>query len=138
MAISKNRKKKILIVEDTDIIANYLADMLEKYGTVEIAKNGNEALIKVSLDCYDVIVSDINMPVMDGIEFYKEAIEIDSSLKNRFLFLTSSFSRNHLNFFIDNEVPFLFKPAETEDIEKAVEEILNKNTSLCDQTGREM
>jgi PleD family two-component response regulator len=47
--MTENSKKKILIVEDSEIIAKYLADILGKYGTVDIANNGQEALVKVSL-----------------------------------------------------------------------------------------
>ncbi len=130
MAVDKNGKKKILIVEDTDVIADCLADILNKYGTVDILNNGQTALIKVSLNHYDVIVSDVKMPGMNGIEFYRLAVETDSNLKNRFIFLTSSFANDHLNFFIDNDVPFLFKPASVEDVDSAVEEILNKQNAI--------
>lgn len=122
-----NGKKKILIVEDSDVITNFLADILEKYGTIDIAKNGQEALTKVSFNYFDVIVSDIKMPIMDGIEFYKSAVETDSSLKSRFLFFTSSFDDQHINFFIENNVPFLHKPAPTKDIDAEVSNILNRS-----------
>jgi CheY-like chemotaxis protein len=123
---NSGRKKKILIVEDMPPIARYVADIVEKYGTVEIAHNGQEGLTKVALEDFDIIISDIMMPVMNGIEFYKAAIEADSSLKSRFLFHTSSFSLDHLNFFIDNNVPYLMKLPDKEEMESAVSEILGR------------
>lgn len=76
------------------------------------------------------------MPVMDGIEFYKDAAESDSSLKKRFLFYTSTNSRDHLHFFIDNDVPFIFKPAAIRDIENAVEEIFRRSGNRRDEGNR--
>lgn len=125
MARTAHSEKRILIVEDTEPIANALAILLGKYGTVDIAHNGQEALTQVSLHDYDAIVSDIHMPFMNGIEFYEAAIKSDSTIKNRFMFLTSSFLEEHLNFFIDNNLPYLFKPAHSEDIENIIEEILS-------------
>lgn len=127
-----NSKKKILVVEDTVEIANSLSSLLEKYGTVDMAYNGQEALKKVSINGYDAIVSDIDMPEMNGIELYKAAVEIDSNLRRRFMFLTSSFATAHLNFFIENDLPFLFKPAEIVDIENGVEEILCRTYNCGD------
>jgi YesN/AraC family two-component response regulator len=124
--LNKDDKKKILIVEGTDEVAGYLADILTAYGIIDIAHTGQEALTKISLNHYDVIIADATMPVMDGIELYKSAVEVDAALKNRFLFLTNSFFRYYLKFFADNDVSFLFKPADIEDINNAVQEILNE------------
>jgi DNA-binding response OmpR family regulator len=125
MPPSAGNGKRILVVEDTEPIANALAMLLGKYGAVDITYNGQEALMQVALHYYDAIVSDIHMPFMNGIEFYKAAIEIDSTIKNRFMFLTSSFSEEHLNFFINNNLPYLFKPARAEEVESLIEEILS-------------
>lgn len=71
---------KVLLVDD-DRAINFLNQIILKdlglNCTVEVALNGSEALdiIKVSSVCHDVILLDINMPVMDGFEFlqaYKE------------------------------------------------------------------
>jgi DNA-binding response OmpR family regulator len=117
--------KRILIVEDTEPIANALAMLLGKYGTVDIVHNGRDALMKVSLYYYDAIVSDIHMPFMNGIEFFEAATEINADIRRRFMFLTSSFSEEHLNFFIDNDVPYLFKPAQAEEIENLIGDIVS-------------
>jgi CheY-like chemotaxis protein len=63
---------KILIVEDNrdtrDLVA--LALRLEGY-TVYTASDGNEGIELVRADCPDLILSDINMPNLDGIEMVK-------------------------------------------------------------------
>jgi CheY-like chemotaxis protein len=139
MTMSMYDNKKILIVEDTDTIANSLAAILEKYGEIAIAKNGQEALIRLTLNRFDVIVSDIRMPSMDGVEFYKAAIETSPGIKDRIMFLTASFAEEHLNFFIDNDVPFLYKPAQIEEIESIICKILERSNELSEvkNTGGE-
>lgn len=66
-----NKKTKILIVDDHPIILNGLKNMfknLEEVSVVGVASNGNEAL-KILLDKnVDVVVSDLQMPEMDGFE----------------------------------------------------------------------
>lgn len=64
--------KKILLVEDNEInleVAIYL--LKETNAFVSIAKNGLEAIYKVKNEKYDVILMDIQMPVLDGYEATK-------------------------------------------------------------------
>jgi CheY-like chemotaxis protein len=122
----KNTEKKILIVEDTRVIAECLSDLLDSYGEIDIAYNGQEALAKVAFASFNAVISDVNMPVMDGIEFYRAAVKNDPGIKDRFMFFTSSFETKHLNFFIDNDVPFLFKPAQAGEIISMVTRILGR------------
>jgi DNA-binding response OmpR family regulator len=67
------RKKKILIVEDDQATAEALAFKLDKAGMdVVQAKNGMEGLAKTRADKPDLILLDVLMPVMDGMEMLKE------------------------------------------------------------------
>ncbi len=60
----------ILIVEDVKINQIVIKKMLESFGlkSIEIANHGEEALQKIKENWYDVILMDIQMPVMDGLE----------------------------------------------------------------------
>lgn len=65
-------KRKILIVEDDEINQMMIAENLEAMGmTYDTAENGKIALEKMESDDYDVVLLDIKMPVMDGIEVLK-------------------------------------------------------------------
>ncbi|MCL5055047.1 MAG: response regulator [Firmicutes bacterium] len=65
--------KKILIVEDEDGIRAFVKAYLESEGfKVLEASNGKEGLDMVLKEIPDLIITDIMMPVMDGIEFFKE------------------------------------------------------------------
>lgn len=64
--------KKILIVDDATTVRMYYRDILEQAGfTVEEAVNGLEALEKALAQAFDLVVVDINMPVMDGYAFMR-------------------------------------------------------------------
>ncbi|GAB6887500.1 response regulator [Desulfothermus okinawensis JCM 13304] len=66
--------KKILLVDDSATILMSMEGVLKRSGyEVEKAKNGKEALSKLSSGKKpDLIITDLNMPIMDGITFIKE------------------------------------------------------------------
>lgn len=90
------RKKKILIVEDDEPIIMLLVNLLSNEGTVEIAHDGREGLNKTNSSFFDVIISDIEMPVMDGINFFKMASTADETIRERFIFLPDPHQKNIL------------------------------------------
>lgn len=68
------KKKNILIVDDSALMRRMLSDIInsdERFIACDTAANGLEAYDKITLkpDLYDVILLDINMPKMNGIEF---------------------------------------------------------------------
>ena len=69
------RKLKILIVDDAAVMRKIIERALRQAGLdlVEVreAGNGAEALVEVQKGSLDMILSDINMPEMDGLEFLK-------------------------------------------------------------------
>jgi CheY-like chemotaxis protein len=63
--------KKVLIVEDNNSNYILMTYILKKYYQFERAKNGQEAVEKVEKDSFDIVLMDIKMPVMDGLEATK-------------------------------------------------------------------
>lgn len=64
---------KILVADDEKDLARATRMILNYSGyDVDVAYNGKEALEKVKNDNYDIIILDIMMPIMDGIEALKE------------------------------------------------------------------
>ena len=60
--------KKILLVEDSPVIQHLTKRILHLQNfNIDTAKNGKIAIGKLSADTYDLILLDINMPVMDGL-----------------------------------------------------------------------
>ena len=70
-------KAKILIVDDEEIVRESLRDWLESMGyTVDIASCGLEALQKIKSKSFKILLTDLIMPGMDGIELMKKAKKI--------------------------------------------------------------
>ena len=66
--------KSILAIDDSKTIRDMLAFTLEDAGySFTLAEDGQKGLDALSASSFDVIITDINMPVMDGITFIKEA-----------------------------------------------------------------
>ena len=103
--------ENILIVDDEPIVSELFKALLLREGNIDIAANGQEALRKIKEKYYKLIISDVDMPIMDGLSFYSSAVEIFPTLKGRFLFITGHASAEKLDFFQQNNLRFLLKPA---------------------------
>ena len=69
--------KKILVIDDEELIIRSLAKLLEKSGfEAFVAKNGKDALVMVEEEDFDLIISDIRMPGLNGIETVKGIYKI--------------------------------------------------------------
>lgn len=65
--------KNILIAEDSSVILNLTKKILEQENyNISAAKNGQEVLDKLANNDYDLILMDINMPILDGMECSKK------------------------------------------------------------------
>jgi CheY-like chemotaxis protein len=116
--------KRILIVDDQPIILNILKAILEDLAVIETAEDGHKALSKVKGQYFDVIISDVSMPLLNGIEFYSQASKHDPDIGNRFLFYTGNPTDEYLRFFSDNNLQHLSKPAPIEQIQKSIRDML--------------
>jgi signal transduction histidine kinase len=66
------KNAKILVIEDEDDVRESYLDMFEIFGyEVDSAPNGREGVIKVTNNEFDIVITDLNMPEMDGIEVLK-------------------------------------------------------------------
>ena len=67
------QEKSVLVIDDELLIRDLLYDFfLEKGYKVSVADSGPGALEKLSKQSFDVLLVDLKMPAMDGIEFIKE------------------------------------------------------------------
>ncbi len=64
--------KHVLIIDDAALVRAYYRQALERAGyRVDEALNGLEALEKILLHSFDLLIVDVNMPQMDGITFLR-------------------------------------------------------------------
>ena len=72
---------RVLLVDDEPDFVDYIRSAVEESGvTVDVAYNGLEALAAIADSRPDVVVTDVVMPKMDGIELVKEINKIDDSI----------------------------------------------------------
>jgi len=68
--------KKILVIDDEKLVVESLKKLLKREGyDANIAKNGTEAMAQIKESDFDLIVSDIRMPDINGIEIVKKIRE---------------------------------------------------------------
>ncbi len=80
----------ILYVEDEASIREEMLEILElDFENIHVAKNGQEGLEMFQKLQPDIIISDIQMPIMDGIQMSKEILSIDPDAK---IILTTAFN----------------------------------------------
>lgn len=60
--------RTVLVVDDDGDVCQYLSHELQRYFHIETASNGQEALQRTGEHCPDLIVTDLVMPIMDGLE----------------------------------------------------------------------
>jgi len=94
---------------------------------VEIADNGTLALERIRNNKYSVILLDIKMPDMSGIDLYKRIQKMGKSVANSVVFITGDvMSEDTHSFFSQAEVPYVTKPFDTELLKGSIERVLDK------------
>ncbi len=68
LSVDKSKEYTVLVVEDNAEVAQMVAEKLAKEYNVLTAENGEDGLDKLSKNHIDIVVSDIMMPVMDGLQ----------------------------------------------------------------------
>ncbi len=71
LGVDKNNFIRILIVDDNKEMRNYLKHLLSPYYQIREAENGKQAILVVEEDLPDIIISDLVMADMNGLEFCK-------------------------------------------------------------------
>lgn len=75
--------KRVLIVDDSSVMRKIVERSLRQagldLGEVLEANNGQEALDLAKENTFDLILSDINMPMMDGLEFVKQLQSVENA-----------------------------------------------------------
>ena len=114
--------KAILVVDDETDVAGVLADILRSDGhDVETAIDGVAALKRIREKSYDLILSDVRMPRMDGPELYRILERDDPGLLRRFVFLTGDTLSSETEAFLKRtRVATLMKPFDFEAVRRVV------------------
>ncbi len=81
--MSESNNMKFMVVDDFSTMRRIIRNLLKElgYNNVEEAEDGNMALAKIKRETFDFVVSDWNMPGMDGLQLL-QAIRADASLSH--------------------------------------------------------
>lgn len=90
----KNYVAKVLLVDDSDDFREFMRDVLTDYQVIE-AVNGQDAWQKIIEVRPDVILSDVMMPVMDGIELCRMVKSNEETASIPFVMLTARLATDH-------------------------------------------
>ena len=120
--------KRILVVEDEPLIAALLTDMLAADGhEVDAVGTGSAALAQLARRQYDLIVSDLRMPVLDGPGLYRELESRHPEMVPRIVFVTgSALDPANEEFLGRTRVPWLSKPFSISDLHKYTQRALRR------------
>ncbi len=120
---------RVLIVEDEDIIRKGIAYTMDWVGMgctiVGEAANGREGLDKIKELSPDIVLADIMMPVMDGIEMIRLSKESEEYGEYKAIFLTSYADFDYAKKAIDLGVAaYLMKPVDEEELKKSIAKVI--------------
>ncbi|UCH50515.1 MAG: PAS domain S-box protein [Chloroflexota bacterium] len=127
--VKKSKKKikaRILVVDDEKVVRDIANRVLTGEGhKVETIHTADEALKKIEGHKYDLILLDIKMPGMNGMELYKRIQKIDKSLAQGVVFITGDvMGADTEKFLSDNKVAHIEKPFSAEELSSEVKHAL--------------
>lgn len=116
----------VLLVEDEPALAAAVAEGLKDAGfVVDRAGDGEEALARVRARTYDLIVCDLKMPRVDGIEFYRTIAAANPLLTRRVVFVTGDVVGTEAERFLEETgCRWLAKPFRLADLVRAARELI--------------
>jgi DNA-binding response OmpR family regulator len=115
--------RKVLIVDDEPFIRNLIRDTLKPRGfATGFAENGVEALKELENGPYDLVITDVVMPEMEGFELLKR---IKKGQPNLPVIILTGFSREHdiSDFLLYGADEYLTKPFQVNELLAAVEKV---------------
>ena len=104
-----------------------VGDVLATLGhAVEVHDNGADALVALGATDYDLVITDLRMPDIDGQQLSERAEALRPGLSRRFLFLTGdTLSPLAKRFLVDGNRPHLDKPITPEELRRAVSQAIS-------------
>ena len=121
--------KRILIVDDEKEILSFFVMLFEKYGwkTVPVT-DGSEALVHISREKFDIILSDMKMPGLSGREMYHILKDQNSDQIDKIIISTGdTISEDTATFLEESKVLYLKKPVDLNELTCLISSIISDN-----------
>jgi two-component system NtrC family sensor kinase len=125
-----NDKQKILVVDDEEAILAFLSRLLSEWGhSVETINDADAALGKLRTERYSLVLLDIKLPGISGIELYQHIEEFAPALARRVMFTTGDVMEGTTRSFLEKtEATYITKPLDIEVLKKTINTILKGST----------
>jgi CheY-like chemotaxis protein/anti-sigma regulatory factor (Ser/Thr protein kinase) len=120
--VSVSVRHRLLIVDDDLLVARALARALSEDSDVEISTDAPQVLARFARgENYDVILCDLMMPVVSGMDLYAEVVRRDPRMASRFVFMTGGAFTPRAQAFVQSIVnPCLQKPLDMSQLRRIV------------------
>jgi two-component system NtrC family sensor kinase len=138
--VADEEKKRLLVVDDEPGIRDVLEMILSGNGYEVVAVgNGAEAVEYLNKEKFDLVISDMHMPEMDGEKMYDAVREMNPELAKRIVFVTGdTVSAKSRSFLERTGVRWLGKPFNIKDVEDTVAELVKSNDSKVEAALKEL
>lgn len=133
-----NKKVNVLILDDDKINIQVLSSILRESYNVYYTTNQEEALKILGRIKIDLIILDVIMPGVNGIEFLKILRNYEKMKKIPAIFITSKRSDEYINSFNELGAEYMFKPIDTEGLKEKIKKIMNKENQNLTNNGEGM
>jgi hypothetical protein len=118
--------KQALVVDDEPFLLECLVEALQAWGcTVTACPSGEDAVAKLEANTFDLMVSDIRMPGLSGIQLFEWVKEHRPGLLGKMLFTTGdSFDQETRGFLDRSQVAHLGKPFDLKKLRQSLEDLV--------------
>lgn len=118
--------KNVLIVDDEVALLDLLKAVLSNEFTVETAEDGLTAIKMIEKSYYNAVISDVDMPVMDGTQLFKEILKSHPKQAEVFAFATGNITNERLFYAKDNDIVLFEKPYTFDQIREFIHRCVEK------------
>ena len=136
-SVDDDHRFKILIVEDNEELLELMQRLLSKKYTTYTAKNGKQALNTICRKELDVVISDVMMPVMDGMELTREIKKSNEFRQLPVILLTAKIrEEDRYKIFETGADDYITKPFKLDELLLRVDNIISNRIRIKEQLTR--
>jgi len=119
-------RHRILVVDDEDNLRDVLVEVLKRDGhEVDSALDGDQGLQRAQAHRYDLVITDLRMPNLEGPELYRSIRERHADNPPRFIFMSANTGiEEYATFLAETGEPALEKPFNLADMRQVVQQVL--------------
>ncbi len=138
LAPSSLQGLKLLIVDDDVLVARAVRRMFDKEFHVEIALDGSSALAKLAKTEYDVVLCDVMMPGISGLDVYRQVRTNNEGLARRFVFATGGLFSQELSDNVKRLSNMIVeKPFDPEELRRVIKAAIAQPRSVASPVATE-